>query len=578
MARTATGIDIGLRSAKCVRGFYKGNTFHVTEFSATPLSSKEIAEGWSGAEPGFKLQNSRVGLTGRDVNIRYTTVPRMPDWQLKNLMRFEVDEIGDQSGSGVASDFNLLPQLPEIEGQDVVMLAMARESLLEAHVEGLEAHGGKLEAFSPNAIALYNAFIRFGVVQEETVLLANIGHDNLDVAIVRGPDLLCVRNLSGGSRLFDDAIAQRFDIKSEKAAEIKEKIATLEPGARYSDANQEKASRALLGAAGQVLSLLQSAVLFCKSQVKISGLKLDRVLLCGGGSALAGLPKYLSAGLGVPVEHFDPFGVVDLDALDAEAKKTLDEYRLESVVALGLATMASDPEAYSIEILPVKMRKRREFLGGQIYLIAAAVLAVAYLAFDAWRTSSDLSATTARAKILTSDYKKASETSRKTADLIAENGKLDDLAQQLHRTKGSGEQIARTLATLQQRLPSEFWVTRFSSDYRADPELRIARGEERPVVAIDGKAREGTSSLSSLYDAFIASVAQHLPKSTAMKQRLSANGSTFKIEMSLFAPPESAPADAAEASAPSAPPRKGAAGDKPKPREDAKQPDKKAGK
>lgn len=574
MARTVTGIDIGLRSAKFLRGFYKGNTFHVTEFAATPVSSKEIVEGWSAAEPGFKLQNARVGLTGRDVNIRYTTVPRMPDWQLKNLMRFEVEEIGDQSGAGVASDFNLLPQLPEIEGEDVVLLAMARESLLDGHVAGLEAHGGRVEAFSPNAIALYNAFIRFGVVQEETVLLANIGHDNLDVAIVRGPDLLFVRNLSGGSRLFDEAIAQRFDIKSEKAAEIKEKLATLEPGARYTDANQEKASRALLGAAGQILSLLQSALLFCKSQVKISGLKLDRVLLCGGGSALSGLPKYLSAGLGVPVEHFDPFGVVDLDALDAEAKQALDDYRLESVVALGLATMASDPDAYSIEILPGGMRRKREFFGGQIYLIAAAVLAVAYLAFDAWRTSSDLTQATARAKILASDYKRASETSRKTADLIAENGKLADLATALHGLKGSGEQIARTIAALQRQLPSEFWVTRFSSEFRADPELHIARGEERPVLSIDGKAREGTSSLSNLYEAFIASVVQRLPKSTAMKQRLSANGSTFKIEMSMFAPPEVAAADAAETPAPAA--KKGAAGDKTRARDDARSPDKKS--
>jgi type IV pilus assembly protein PilM len=573
MARTVTGIDIGLRSAKFLRGFYKGNTFHVTEFAATPVSSKEIIEGWSAAEPGFKLQNARVGLTGRDVNIRYTTVPRMPDWQLKNLMRFEVEEIGDQSGAGVASDFNLLPPLPEIEGEDVVLLAMARETLLDGHVAGLEAHGGRVEAFSPNAIALYNAFIRFGVVQEETVLLANIGHDNLDVAIVRGPDLLFVRNLSGGSRLFDEAIAQRFDIKSEKAAEIKEKLATLEPGARYTDANQEKASRALLGAAGQILSLLQSALLFCKSQVKISGLKLDRVLLCGGGSALSGLPKYLSAGLGVPVEHFDPFGVIDLDALDAEAKQALDDYRLESVVALGLATMASDPDAYSIEILPGKMRKKREFFGGQIYLIAAAVLAVGYLAFDAWRTSSDLTQASARARILASDYKRASETSRKTADLIGENGKLADLATALHGLKGSGEQIARTIATLQRQLPSEFWVTRFSSEYRADPELRIARGEERPVLSIDGKAREGTSSLSNLYEAFIASVVQRLPKSTAMKQRLSANGSTFKIEMSMFAPSEAAAAEAAETPAPAA--KKSAAGDKTRARDDARPPDKK---
>src|SRR5260221_14400835 len=208
MARIVTGIDLGLRNAKLLRGHTKGNSFRVTGFAVLPLESKEIADGWAGLAPPFKPGSARIGLTGRDVNIRYTRVPRVPDWQLRNLMRFEVEEIGDQSGSGVASDFNLLPQLPEIEGEDVVLLAMARENLLDAHLAGLAKVGGVLDAFSPNAVALYNAWLRFGVVGDETVLLANIGHDNVDVAIVRGPDLLFARNLTGGSRLFEDALSQ----------------------------------------------------------------------------------------------------------------------------------------------------------------------------------------------------------------------------------------------------------------------------------------------------------------------------------------------------------------------------------
>src|SRR5260221_404677 len=209
MARIVTGIDLGLRNAKLLRGHTKGNSFRVTGFAVLPLESKEIADGWAGLAPPFKPGSARIGLTGRDVNIRYTRVPRVPDWQLRNLMRFEVEEIGDQSGSGVASDFNLLPQLPEIEGEDVVLLAMARE--------------------------------------------------------------------------------------------------------------------------GQLLGLLQSTVLFCKSQIKIASLKLDRVLLCGGGAALAGLPQYLQGGLAVPVEYFDPFRVVDSSGLAPAEQQELEQYKLEAV-------------------------------------------------------------------------------------------------------------------------------------------------------------------------------------------------------------------------------------------------------
>lgn len=545
MARIVTGVDIGLRTAKFIRGTFKGNTFKVTDFAVERLASKEIADGWSAIELDFKPLAARVGLTGKDVNIRYTRVPRVPDWQLRNLMRFEVAEIGDQSGSGLASDFNLLPQLPEIADEDVVLLAMARETLLVAHEAGLARLGGKLDCFTPNAIALYNAFLRYGVVQDETVLIANIGHDNLDVVVVRGPDLIFARNLTGGSRLFEEAISQRFGIGAEKACEVKETLATLEPGAVFSDPNQEKASRAILGASGQLLSLLQSTLLFCKSQVKISGLKLDRVLLCGGGAALRGLPKYLSAGLSVPVELFDPFRVVDVSALSPEKAELLEDHKLEAVVALGLATAASDPDAYSIEILSAKDKKRRAFFGAQIYLWAAGVLALLYLGYDGWQTSSALRETSDLARKLDQQYKRANQTHRKTEELVAESAKLTDLASTLSASKGSGEQLARVLFALESELPSDFWITQLSTDLRADPELGVERGAERPVLSIAGKAREGTSSLATQYESFIQGMKKRLPKELAIKERLAASGAKFTVDLTLFAPPR-APAESTD--------------------------------
>jgi len=546
MARTVTGVDIGLRTAKFLRGSWKGNTLKVTGFRVTSLDSREITEGWASVDVPFKPTNARVGLTGRDVNIRYTRAPRVPDWQLRNLMRFEVEEIGEQAGAGVASDFNLLPPLPEIEGEDVVLLAMARENLLDAHCAGLSRIGGTLDAFSPNAIALYNAWLRFGVVGDETVLLANVGHDNVDVAIARGPDLLFARNLTGGSHLFDDALARRLGLSASKAAELKETLVTLDPGAHFATPEREKASRAALGAAGQLLSLLQSAVLFCKSQVKVSALKLDRVLLCGGGAALPGLPKYLSAGLSVPVETFDPWRVIDVDALPADQAADLEDHKLEAVVALGLASMACDPEAWSIEILPAKLAKRREFLAGPIWLAAAGALALLYLGFDAVRTSNRLGDARTRARALDQQVKRSSQTHHKTEELGLENERLSRLAELLFETKGSGEQLARTIEGLERSLPDELWLTQISTDLRSDPELRIPKGSERPTVSIAGRAREGTTALSAQFAAFVQGLARNLPPGTALRDRPSPNGARFTVDLCSFAPPEPAPEAAPE--------------------------------
>ena len=542
MARTITGIDAGLRTVKLLRGQYKGGTFHATDFAVQSNDRGTIAGGWADLQAGFKPGASRVGLTGRDVNLRYTRVPRVPDWQLRKLMRFEVEGVGDQSGTGLASDFNLLPEMPEVEGEDIVLLAMARDGLLEEHREGLVAAGGKLDAFAPNALALYNAWMRYGVVQDDTVLLANIGHDNMDVVICRGPDLVFARNLTGGSGLFDKAIAERFGVGLAKAEEIKIEQASLDPRAQHADANAEKASRAILGAAGQLQSLLQSTLLFSKSQLKISSLKVDRVLLCGGGAALDGLPGWLGSAMNVPVELFDPFRVVKTEGLDEEAQQELEEYKLEAVIALGLATMGSDPEAYSVEILPERERKRREFWGGTAWLAAAGLVAVAGLVHSYVTKSSQLEDLQKDLAAKESRVRRADRVDRSTRNLLAENETLAGAAFELHGIAGAGEQTARAFDVLGRRMPDQFWLNRFASSWTFDPELGVERGEERPVLHLEGSAREGTAAMSTLYESLLSALQTELP-SARLKAAPSPKGTRFEIDLTTLAPPEPESAD-----------------------------------
>ncbi len=536
MARIATGVDVGLRANVFLKGHWTGNTFHATDFAASAHKAGNTADAWAAGDPGFKLTGARVGLTGRDVNVRYTRVPRVPDWQLRKLMRFEVEEIGDQSGSEVASDFNLLPSLPEIEDEDVVLLAMAHETLLEQHLEGLASLGGKLDSGTPASLGLYNAWVRYGVIEEETVLIANIGHENLDVILVRGPDLLFARNLSGGSRLFDEAVAERFGVSLGKAEEVKIEMATLEPGASYESANHEKASRALLGPAGQLLSLLQSTVMFCRSQVKVANLRVDRVLLCGGGAALKGLCPYLSSGLSVPVELFDPFRVVDVSALSPDEAECLEEFKLESVVALGLATMGSDPEAYSIEILPAVLRARREFVGGTLLAIVAAVLAVCFLGYQGVRTSAELGEVRDAVSALEGRLKRAETTDGKARELMKRNAELSAVASRLVGVAGSGEQVARMLDHLAAELPEGFWIQDLSSDWRIDDGLGVLRGGERPILHMVGRAREGTESIATLLERFRLGLDQRFPDSR-YEYAPSPSGDRFDFDFTLFAPP-----------------------------------------
>ena len=540
MAKTATGIDVGSRTSIALKGSVKGNTFAVTDFAVGEAPAGRAAgtrAGWAALAQaiGFKPGPVRVGLTGPEVNIRYTRVPRVPDWQLRKLMRFEVEEVGGSSGAEVASDFNVLPELPEIEGEDVVLLAMAKESLLADHGDGVAAVGGSLEAASPNAIALYNAWLRYGVLLDDTVLVANVGHQNIDVIIARGQDLLFARSLGGGSKLFDEAIAARMGVPEAEASELKHGLVDLTPDVAYRSPDQEKASRACMGPAGQLVGLLSSTVMFCKSQVKLAGLELDRVMLCGGGAALKGFDRYVGKGLGVPAEEFDAFQVVDLSGLDPDRALELEDHKLEAVVALGLATSASDPDAYAIEILPAAVHKRREFLGGTAFLIAAAAVGVLYLAWFAMGFQSQLGDLETAIDRAQNRFRTANRAHTAAAALVDENAALSERAVELFALAGAGEQLARLADVADANMPKGFWLTRLVSEEAADEDLGIGRDARRPVLRLEGRTREGTERVDERFEELVAAITAGMD-GLVEKHSLSPGGERFVIELSTLAP------------------------------------------
>jgi hypothetical protein len=206
-------------------------------------------------------------------------------------------------------------------------------------------------------------------------------------------------------------------------------------------------------------------------------------------------------------------------------------------VALGLATMAADDSTWAIELLPRALARKRAFAQRHLWMIAAGVLAVGWLGFDAWNTSQRLAVARRKAGELHGQWTRAEKAHSKTEQLIAQNEKLSAFAAQLAYNAGSGEQLARTLDLLEGHLPAEFWLTQLATDWKADPDLGVQRGAERPILRLEGRAREGTNSLSTLYQAFIRDFRAALPADAALRESLAPSGARFNIDLSVFIVP-----------------------------------------
>jgi type IV pilus assembly protein PilM len=401
MAAVGTGVAIGGRTVRVLQvrknkeGAWQVTRGLIVPFTqADPPEAARVSEARSAVMSAQAKGPAFVGVSGRDLIVRYTHVPPVPDWRLDMLMNFEIQEVSEQSGGDVSAAYAQLEVDDATSGDNVVLVALAKNALLKPRLEALGSAGLVVLGATPKAVGAYWCYRENGKLRaDETVMLVNIGHENTDIAIVRKGTLLFARNVAGGGKLLTDAIQQNVRVDFATAEKLKVTKGNLTPRgqAKYRDSMEEKVANAMMQAAGHFVSAINSSVMFAKAQTKVPECQISRVVLTGGGSLLKGLPEYLESTLNLPVEVFDPMGEVDLSQLPQETQNALRQDQGGMAVALGLAQMAADDDAFRVAVLPEEDKKRRRFRERTVFSIgAAAVLAAALV--GAWVLRSGASA------------------------------------------------------------------------------------------------------------------------------------------------------------------------------------------
>ncbi len=419
MANVGLGVTIGSHSLRAVKLRKKGDQYVVQRIFSDRLDqdTRPVA-GRALDARGFRGTPAVVGLTGRDVIIRYTQVPPVPEWRLRTLMKFEVEEVGQQSGGDVSADYRAL-KLPDPEGirdDDTILVALARNKYLSELTRSLESGGIKFAEGVPNSIAVFNAFAANATyTEEETALLVNVGAENVDIAVQQGGELVFARNATPGGKAYTEAIEQAFNTTTKKAEQMKKAKGDVTPKgqAKYPDPTSEKVANAIMGVAGQMASMIQSTLMIARAQTRLPDLKIDRVLLAGGGASLKGLDLYLKQALDVPVEYFDPFQLCDTSGLDPAELELIEKHGHEFTVAVGLAQNQVASESLGLSLLPAALRRARDFTTKGIFTVAAAavMLIVLFLLHNGRSTASAAfkkraSGVKAKERVASSDDKK----------------------------------------------------------------------------------------------------------------------------------------------------------------------------
>ncbi len=555
MARgTGLGIDIGASTVKAIRLEKRGAGFEVTgavklataeipdeDYNVDSQIARTLAQHLSGA--GIRAKGAAVGVSGKDLILRYVEVPPVPPWRLKMIMDFEIGEMAGRAGGDVTSDFRLLDLPPNEAGNLIVLVALAKNPYLETRMDVLGRARINASHLIPSSLGLFHAFLMQGPPPPgETTLIVDVGARNTEMVIQRDGTLFFARNVSSGGNLFTQSISEALRIPFPEAEKIKCKHGAVTRTAilKATNIDTEAVFEALTGVASQFAALLRSSVQFCKSQTKFKDLKLDRILLSGGGSRLRGLKDNLSQAFRIPVEVLQPFAPLTVVVDDPEQADRVTESPREMSIALGLAAAAMDPED-DLTLLPERFQRRKDLVEKKSFLIGAGAAAAAFLGVGLVTGVHNQATADEYKSQVEQAYRSADTTQMKIQDIKADMEKTRRVSDFIRAEVSSAARFNRVLVWLQKNLPDEIWLKEVA--LRREVENTILPGDGK--VSIRGVVEKTAANPGEFLATFLGKLSGALPgdiRDVELERRREEDRAlSFTLYVKLYPEPDAGP-------------------------------------
>ncbi|MGE5449934.1 MAG: type IV pilus assembly protein PilM [Methanomassiliicoccales archaeon] len=324
------GLDIGSKKIKLVKARAKGNAIipQVLITMDTPPGTVDagiiIDPELLGQElsvlvtqHGFNGANVISAVSGQQVYTRKLILPEMKANELRQAVVNQSISFLPIPPEEAAMDVFKLRTFTDEEGKKVeVFYVAARKIQVDSLLTVCLAAGLKLAAVEIEPLALYRVLLSHDKENEVNAIL-NIGASRSYMAVFEGPVLTAVRNMSFGCSVFYLGVGGYG--QSNPNTQLED-----------IDLNEDSSYSYLIG---DMITEVSRTIEYYSLQNM--GQKIERIIICGGGSRLKGLDVVLGGALGCNVEMANLSSrVIIPSSFDVQQKLALVH---ECPVALGLA-------------------------------------------------------------------------------------------------------------------------------------------------------------------------------------------------------------------------------------------------
>jgi type IV pilus assembly protein PilM len=202
--------------------------------------------------------------------------------------------------------------------------------------QAIQLAGKQPTVIDVDAFALQNCYeLNYEPQPGRVVALLNIGASTTNINILNGAQSVFTRDATFGGNQYTSLLQKELGLTFDQAEGVKRGMSLPE------DADQREIGP-ILDSVSDILALeIQKTMDFYRATAEDGESAVQSILVSGGGSKLTGLVEFLSNRFEIPVEMFDPFRKIRVDARGFDPEY-MREIVPEMAIAVGLALRGVD--------------------------------------------------------------------------------------------------------------------------------------------------------------------------------------------------------------------------------------------
>jgi len=333
--RSIVGLDIGSSAVKAVELTDNGGKLEVTGFGQIEIPSDDASAKANAVaelmrEGSFRTRRVVTSLSGKMVIVRYLTMVRMTDEELRNAIAFEAGKYVPFALEECVMDCQRIEGAADRSGQGnmTVLFAAAKRSQVAEHLSLIQSAGVTPEIVDIDAFALSNAWTLTNPEpsadgKPRSVAFIDVGAQKTSLNITIGDASLFTREIYYAGQDFTQAISRRMSLELPEAEQMK----------RNPGQNEAHVRESVLATIDDLGNEIQLSFDYFENQFER---EIDEIKLSGGGSKLPVIRESFEKIFEKPATDFNPFETLTVNpAIDSDLL-ACNAGRL--VVAVGLAS------------------------------------------------------------------------------------------------------------------------------------------------------------------------------------------------------------------------------------------------